>query len=163
MNRSMKSNSTSLGQMVEKGELVYDFDTTSIKNGYYEKNRIGKVLKEYSGCFDSLLLNRGDSHLWVRCSILRMKVNNLLLERLLRDLRKRCTLHIHLLSGALAEFYEKRAEVLEKVYDRLPAVSRLRYLQWGGSTTQPRLNFIFRAMKQNMLKRWLCLIRETMG
>lgn len=115
MNRSIGVNITSLEQMVEKGSLAYDFDTTSvkgIKGINYEKTRIGMALKEYSDCFDSLLLNKGDFSLWLRCSVLRMKLNNLLLERLLRDLLKRCNLHIRLLSGANAELYEKRAVFL---------------------------------------------------
>lgn len=131
MNRSMKGNITSLEQMVEGGKLVYDFDTTSVKRKgvNYEKTRIGRVLKEYSDCFDSLLLNREDSHLWLRCSILRIKLNNLLLERLLRDLTKRCSLHIRLLSGADAELYEKRASLLldeiTKLDGKAPELSRV--------------------------------------
>ena len=119
----MKGNVTSLEQMVEEGKLVYDFDTTS-KGVNYEKTRIGRVLKEYSDCFEELLLNREDSHLWLRCSILRMKLNNLLLERLLRDLRKRCNLHIRLLSGANAELYEKRAlDEIAKLERKVPELN----------------------------------------
>jgi hypothetical protein len=106
----------SLEDMLKGRGIVYDFGAISPTRREGLAKDSGRVLKdtllEMEDLFDKLLQDPGDFWLKLRFSVVRLKLNNIVVERLLRDFLKRCDLHMKLLGKAeeAANDSEKKLE-----------------------------------------------------
>lgn len=95
----------SLEDMLSRRVLVFDFDTASVKTKpkrLIKPSRLSaaeRALLDYESIFKDLLEDSKSTNMRLKKQfcLARLRLNTLLVERLLRDYLKRCQLHIGLL------------------------------------------------------------------
>ena len=113
----------SLEDMLKNRSIVCDFGAISPTQREGLSKSSSRVLKEtlseMEDLFNKLLQDPGDFWLKLKFSVVRLKLNNIMVERLLRDYLKRCDLHMKLLGKA-----EEAANDSEEKLDYYGAQSR---------------------------------------
>ena len=89
-----------LEEMLNTGQLHYDFDDVWARGltiSVPKHSRLGKTFGELGCLFDLLMKEKGNTCLKLKFTVVRLRLANALLSRLLRDLIKRCRLHLDLI------------------------------------------------------------------